>query len=753
VKTVANGRISSSQDTLLAAGGPVVYVAWIVDGALTHRFSTRVLSLDGNEYKPILISTGLCSSSLGVGRLLGRDDSETLLVFSNAYDGNTPGTVETIGDLGRLEGHEVRVGCLFGREDDLALEGESDVTWIVRWRIVRYRIEHGRVLMTCRSPLWTLGEDSIGHLITDEGFPNALESVYGKIIPVVFGSVSAPLLPVSVGWRTALDGAIDDAVTIIPLRDVSGLPASGTFCLLDEEIIFDYVDEAAVSLGSVAHPVTRGDVPVAHVSGEQGCVLVDEWIFAAGQDCVGVTDIRLLGDLSAGSAVEDRELDGLNVTCVVFDDPPRVGTLLPYEDATGLIAGWNETNPAAIIRDYLLVDAMGLDADLIDDETFDAAETALNGYECSRWIADSVKVGDLILDVCLETCCVVLFEDVIRLLVRETSLETAVGALDDGDVLRVERKEWTDVEHVRNRVALVGSERRVYPGRNRGFDAAVVADHASSQGLEWGVRMGFYESHWLADTADLQATATFWASVLGLQETYVTIWALLTTLRYERGDVLTLDLARFGLDYVDAEVHAVALLGIEALDVRVNDLRGFDEMLGGVASRLIVRIPRVLTACWSYNSANTIVVNQSGRIVCYVDSTPIWSLDSDGNMAVSMLVQANVSIAASCPSDGAGYYSSGSVSGVYLTSSGLSNPFIPFLVNRKDGLTLETVLALGDDLVEGQDLSAESPQETCLWANGDGSEVVFTAGGVVVAHYDRTARLLRIAGELQEGRW
>jgi len=212
----------------------------------------------------------------------------------------------------------------------------------------------------------------IGTVVDKTTWPDAPESSVGKIIPLVFGSVTdLPGLRLSEAKRTRLRASVLTASTSIPVDDTTGFPTSGTI-LVDEEQI-DYTGTTSDSFTGVTRGA-NGTIATSHVTGAQVTEVRSEVYAFADHAVTALTNVRKLN--SRGEAVP---VDAADITIattpratVTFTRPPRVdirgegslwlsiGTEEPFtgppgpggainsvfeaEKACELNAAWTETN-------------------------------------------------------------------------------------------------------------------------------------------------------------------------------------------------------------------------------------------------------------------------------------------------------------------------------------------------------------------------------------------------------------------------
>ena len=745
--------ISAGQNTLRVGDGwEVTYVAHLTVEGTVIRYSTRALTLEGNEYSPRLLDVGSVSRPLGYGLSLGEGIGRTDLTFENIYDGEYNLTlIETANRLVGLDGRPVRVGMLF----DAVGAVEADIVWLARYRVDDLVVERQKLMLRCVDALEGLGAGLIGRVVRDLDFPEADESTIGSVIPIIFGSTKeSRLLGLEVAEWSRLDGGLTKTDSVFVLQDVSDFPDWGTAWVGNEKFFYSAKSNAARTLGTVASPVWRDVGPrgaTEHPSGAPVMYARSEWVYVvADHPCKRVSNVQAATRVVAASeyTVEERVLDGVTTQAVVFPGIPPA-----YESASGLwvlatpseiradvqgvydsVGGDLAQNPAVILRDVLAgpsvgypdIGGLGLTAGELDTAGFTVAEARLSGaedlpaYDFGRRIASSMRVRDVIETLGRDARSMVVDEDGLRMVVMDSEPDAAVFVLDSSNVTAVSRKAFTDLRDVYNRVGVTVSEGSAY----------VEGNDLVSQAGNLGVRRIGFNGVWLAaqtdDLAAAQDLANFWAVAIGQQEEFVTLTCTPEALVLERNDSVVIDLPMYGLGYETGFVHSL-------------------ERVGPIEFQVTVRLRSRYGTCWSYDWENAIVVAPNGlSIVCFVGADPVWSLDSYGNMDVITFGKNNLTLTAA-PVTAVGY----DTARVYFTAPANGSPFTPFLYSGASG----TRMALGDELVEGQDLTGEAPRPTCVAAGVLGKKIYFTVADKVVGLYDRDTRRFKIAGSLREGRY
>ena len=266
----------------------IVYVAHIEFGGNTGTkyYSNRTITIDGNVYEPILevpfgdgqkyVDTGFGGSVVGSSRVLGLLQEDTYN-FSLLIE--EPGVV----------GVTLKFGSIFKTPANTYVE--ADILFEPTYIIDDYVISQTMTQLKMLDILTYKGESlpAIGRLIDATNYTKAPVESYGKMVPIIFGSVKkSTLIPIDIGAKTNLDGSLYQTEKTVSVDDVSKFPTSGTIRINNEWIKYNAVSTTANTFGTASSPVTRGYIndrgedtaDVNHNDGEVVYQVQDSYYYA-----------------------------------------------------------------------------------------------------------------------------------------------------------------------------------------------------------------------------------------------------------------------------------------------------------------------------------------------------------------------------------------------------------------------------------------------------------------------------------------
>ncbi len=249
--------LSATQETRRT--GTAWSVIWlvhlIVDGT-TSYYSTRALTLSGNDYSPILLSPGSSSRTLGRERYPSGIIDGTIIRFANHNR-----DIETLwnAETGGLVGATAEIGFLFG---PAAGEDADDIIWIAgKYEVDDFLVQPESLTcdLICVDPMLSRGELPVGLIINRHMFPEADFESYGQMAPIVFGQCKdCKLLPVAVGYQSTLKGSLEPNERIITVEAITDFPSSGTVQIGDEKIYYPIKNTGNKTLGQIGSLCDRG---------------------------------------------------------------------------------------------------------------------------------------------------------------------------------------------------------------------------------------------------------------------------------------------------------------------------------------------------------------------------------------------------------------------------------------------------------------------------------------------------------------
>lgn len=294
-------------------------VAWVVEIYLPQtdlvRLSNREVTIGVYEYEAKLIRFGDGTKVIPAGV-----DLTDAMGSSSGFDftvRSLPEDAVRFSDLVEsrvCDGSEVRFGCIF-MQPGRALE-ESDIIWLHTYVIDSYTVTSETVNVRCVDYAGVYGNNKILIEVRDADFPNAPHESYGQIIPKIFGTVTdCPLLPVSTGGKTYLDGHVMVDDRVITVDDVSGFsdpPSEGALIEIDDEMIRYYeIDRALNTFGTIGKLCDRaagGTAAAEHADGETVYEVADHYDYlVADHACADVSNVRVGEDTLVDE--DDYELD------------------------------------------------------------------------------------------------------------------------------------------------------------------------------------------------------------------------------------------------------------------------------------------------------------------------------------------------------------------------------------------------------------------------------------------------------------
>ncbi len=236
----------------------------------------------------------------------------------------------------------------------------------------------------------------------------------------LFGRVAdVALAPMQVLAHARLRLPMDMASPVAALNSIDEFPTAGLAQIGGEIISYEEVDEAARTLGTLSHPITR-QTPQEHVPGEDARFLPQEGLcfVVADHPCLAVDELRASGQPVSSNdyTVECAERDGRSVQIVRLGAWPMVsndlGTqLVQSSELRADVQGFMQNgalleNPAEVLRMLLTHEQFGaMDEALLQSSSFETWGAALQSHDYgAALVLDRSEVLEDIVQFLLREC-------------------------------------------------------------------------------------------------------------------------------------------------------------------------------------------------------------------------------------------------------------------------------------------------------------------------------------------------------------